>query len=197
MIEINLIPEQLKKNRKRNSFLIAGFNIPPEIIYGCGGALVFLLILVHVVFLLINLSRLSEYQIFKNEWKQMQPAKQNVDTVLVQLRSLQSKLKSIEDMTPAKQLMWSQKLNIISDSLPKGVWFKKIAVTEDMLFMEGSAISRGGQEMSDVHGLVSNLKANEFFMDKLSNLDIESIQSRKAGKVDISDFLITAERKKE
>ncbi len=127
----------------------------------------------------------------------MQPAKQNVDTVLVQLRSLQSKLKSIEDMTPAKQLMWSQKLNIISDSLPKGVWFKKIAVTEDMLFMEGSAISRGGQEMSDVHGLVSNLKANEFFMDKLSNLDIESIQSRKAGKVDISDFLITAERKKE
>ena len=64
-----------------------------------------------------------------------------------------------------------------------------------MFFIEGSAISKQKKEMASVHSFVSKLKEQGAFLDKLHDLDLESIQTRNVNKIDIADFMITTKLK--
>ena len=95
MIEINLLPPELKK--KRESKILGGkFNLPPEVMIGLGGGMVAFLIIVHILLMLTNMARLAQYKSLKKEWDRMLPHKGEADNVVKELRNLQAKLKSIE-----------------------------------------------------------------------------------------------------
>lgn len=191
MIEINLLPPNLKKKRKRTGKQES--IIPLEIVIGLGGGLIFLLIGVHVLLLLINLGKMASHQSLKMQWDTIQPAKQNVDKVIEEMRMLRKRYAAVETITEEKGAVWSQKLNIISDVLPRGVWLRKIALTTDVLFIEGSAISKKKQEMIDVHSFRGNLKEEGAFLKGLKDLELGSIQRRNVSNIEIADFLITCE----
>lgn len=192
MIEINFIP---LSQRKRKRAVSGGFNIPLEIVVGAGGGLLMLLVATHIVFLFINIAKFSHHKMLEKQWAQILPAKQNVDSVVSQLKALREKSTALENLTAKHNISWAQKLNILSDSLPRGVWLKKLALNENAFFIEGSAISRQKNEMINVHSLAANLKADEQFLVGLKEIELGSIQSRNIQTVEVADFLITAELK--
>jgi Tfp pilus assembly protein PilN len=192
MIEINLAPVPLRKKRK--SFL-GGSKIPTEVIIGSGGGLLILLVIAHIVLLFINLGRLAEHRTLKKEWEVILPAKNNADQVLGELRDYQAKIKTVKDMTKSENISWAEKMNILSDSLPKGVWLKKITLSDGVLFIEGSAISKEQKEMINVHTLANNLKTNKRFLDQLNDLELGSIQRQHIQTLEIADFLISTKPK--
>ncbi|HBR14608.1 MAG TPA: hypothetical protein DD723_03560 [Candidatus Omnitrophica bacterium] len=194
MIEINLVPVHLRKKRK-SQFLPGGLNIPLEVVIGLGGGVLILLIVAHVGLLFINMSQLGRHKKLQAKWEEMSPAKQNVDLVIKEMRAFQSKLKSIEAIMPKKEILWSQKLNILSDVLPRGVWLKRITLNQETLLIEGSAISRQSEEMINVHSFAANLKKENEFLEHFTEIDLGSIQRRKVQKIDIADFLITTRLK--
>jgi hypothetical protein len=61
MIEINLVPSELRKKR-RKSLLPGGFNMPLEVVIGAGGGMLAILILVHISLLFMGLQKLSHQQ---------------------------------------------------------------------------------------------------------------------------------------
>lgn len=191
MIEINLVPLHLRKKKKQALFA-GGFKLPLEVVIGLGGGLLLLLVLVHVILLTINISKLATHNKLKASWEEIAPAKEKVDVVISELRRLQTKQSAIKKITEEKKVFWSQKMNILSNNLPKGVWLKKIAFNEDAFFVEGSAISRQNKEMIGVHKFAANLKKDEDFLTDLMDLELGSIQMRKIQKVDVADFLITS-----
>ena len=140
MIEINLVPVDLRK-RKRKAFG-GGFNIPLEIIIGSAGGLLMLLVLTHFVLIFVSIGKVGKQKILKAEWEKILPDKEKVDTIITDLRLSQKRIGEIRPLADRGDLSWSEKLNIVSDSLPRGVWLKKIALMENVLFVEGSAISR-------------------------------------------------------
>lgn len=190
MIEINLIPSSLRKKKKVNA-LVSGLNMPLEIVVGSIGGVFLVLFVLHAFLLLINVGKIVQRNNLKGQWQSILPAKESVDGVIAEMRALQTSHKAIEDVTTGKRIIWSQKLNIISDSLPRGVWLKKIALTDEMFFVDGSAISSENKEMVNIHSLTSALKENKDFMEQLSELELGSIQRRKIQKMEIADFLIT------
>lgn len=195
MININLVPNELRK-KKKGAFLGGeGSKIAPEIVIGSGGGLILLLFLAHIVLLTFNISKLAIHKSLDRQWTEMQPLKQNVDVVITELRELQNKLKSIEKITTNQQSVWSKNLNVLSDSLPRGVWFRKIALGDGMFFIEGSAISRQKDEMINVHGFIANLKAHENFQKNFEEIELGSIQRRKLNNMDMADFLINIKLK--
>ena len=189
MININLIPPHLKKKEK-NKFL-GKVNIPLEVIIGCGGGLLVLLGVVHVLLLFVNIGKLAQHKTFQNQWETMRPGKENVDSVVNEMRVFQGKYKAIEDITGKSDLLWARKLNTLSDSLPRGVWLKKIVLDEKMLFIEGSAISKETTEIMSIHRLTSNLKRDDDFLEHFVDLEMGSMQRRKIKNVEIADFVIT------
>ena len=121
----------------------------------------------------------------------MRPEKENVDAVISEMRIFQGKYRAIENIAENGNLSWAQKLNILSDSLPRGVWLKKVALEDDMFFIEGSAVSKAGTEIISIHHLTSNLKKNDHFTQHFTDIELGSIQRRKINNVEIADFIIT------
>lgn len=191
MIEINIVPPQLRKKKKK-AMMPGGMSIPLEVVIGLGGGLFMLLVVVHVVFLFINIKQVTKHKALKSQWATLEPDKKKVDVILVEMRELTVKTQAIEKISKEHNILWSKKLNIISDVLPKGVWIRKVAFTDQVLFIEGSAISRQRDGMINVHEFTSNLKQSEGFLDGLEELELGSVQRRKINKVEITDFLISA-----
>ena len=189
-IELNLIPKNLRR-RKRGRFL-AGVKVPLEVIIGLFGGVVMLLILVHGTLLLLNLYKINQHHNFKREWDVSKPAKENVDKVIKELRELQVKQKAIQKITMEDRTLWAPKLNIISDKMDRGVWLTRMRLTDGVFFIEGSAISKQGDEMINVHTFTGSLKNETAFLEKFSDLELGSIQRRYISKTEVADFLITA-----
>lgn len=192
MITLNLISPELRKKKQASAFG-GDFKIPLEVVVGTGAAFVVLLILAHISLLALNLTKLNQHRKLTEEWEELRPAKENVDQVLAGLRGLQLKEKQIDQVTGSVDIRWAPKFNIISDALPRGVWLRKIALNENMLFIEGSAISRQRKEMINVHAFTTNLKNQNLFLQDLTRLELGSIQRRQIKSVEIADFVITTE----
>ncbi len=192
MIEINLVPPQLQKKRKGRGILGRGINIPREIIIGLVGGFFVILLLISILLQITIFTKYAQCKRLKTEWEQILPMKTRVDTVLNQLRTLQAKIRSIEDITGGKKIKWSEKLNAVSDSLSRGIWLKSVIGNKQRLVIEGSAVSKGKDEISSVHDFAASLKKNKNFGGYLSNLELGSIQRRTIKTVEVADFSMTA-----
>jgi len=194
MIDINLVPLHLRSKTRRSLF--GGENgVPLEIVIGYGGGLLAFLVVVHVIFLAINISKIAQHKILQSEWETIRPSKEDVDSVVNDMRMLQGKYKAVEDILNKGGVPWSQKLNVLSDSLPRGVWLKKITLKDEMFFIEGSAISKDSNEIISVHHYTSALKESKDFLDHFTDLELGSIQRRRIKNVEIADFVITIKLK--
>lgn len=193
MIDINLVPPHLRKKRKGQ--FLGKVNLPFEVIIGCGGGLLVLLGLIHVLLLFINVRKLAQHKKLQQQWETMRPDKENLDSVISEMRTLQAKYKAVEDIAGKNKLSWSRELNILSDSLPRGVWLKKIALNDKMFFIEGSAIAKETTEIVNVNRLTSNLNASAEFLEYFTDFELGSIQRRKIKNVEIADFVITMKLK--
>lgn len=187
------MPPQLRRKQKRG-FMPGGFQIPLEVVIGLGGGLIMLLILVHIGLLAINLVKLGQHRDLQNKIAKISTQKGEVDAVINEMRSLQGKLQSINKITNESQILWSQKFNILSDRLPRGVWLKKISYDQKVLLIQGSAISRQANEMMSVHTLAANLKNDPVFLKGFANLEMDSIARSLMNKVEVADFVMTADR---
>lgn len=192
MININLVPQHLRKRRKLSILPVAFLNLPREAVVGLIGGLFVILFVVHIILQFVIFVKLFQYGKYQRQWNRVRPDKMKVDLVVKKMQSLQSKIDSIKNITTDKRIVYSTKLNAISDSLPRGVWLQKIRLDEDTLFIEGSAVSKIEDEMISVGNFAANLKKHENFMMNLANIELGSIQRRKIQSIEIADFSITA-----
>lgn len=194
MIEINLIAYSLKK-KKEGKLSLKEFNIPLEIIIGLGGGLVVLLILIHIFLMVVNIRNVARHKALQKQMETVLPGKQRVEEVVNELRVLQGTQKAVQDILPKRKIFWAQKLNILSDSIPRGVWLKRVNLEGDILVIEGSAISTDNEAMINVHQFTSSLKNRQEFLENFNDLELGSIQRRKIKERDIADFMITVRLK--
>ena len=159
---------------------------------GLVGGLFVILLLISVFLQATIFIQFAQRKALKQQWEEILPSKTRVDLVVNQLRAFQGKVKSIENITGAKDIAWAVKLNDIGDSLPRGVWLKSIIGNEQRLVIEGSSVSKGKDEMINVHDFAAQLKTRESFLMNLSDLEVGSIQRRTIKNVGVADFSITA-----
>lgn len=190
MIEINLIPETERRKKKKGVFP-GGVRIPLEVVIGCGGGLIILLVCIHILLLGLNIFKISQHKSFTGKLAEIADDKQRVEEVIADFRQLQSTYTAIEKISDDMTRYWSRKFNIISNELPSGVWLDRLSFSEDKFFIQGSAMSRQSNEMVNVHSFMSSLKSNDHFLEYFDNLEIGSIQRRKIRQVEVVDFIIT------
>jgi hypothetical protein len=194
MIDINLIPAALRKDGKgsANSLKI---NIPKELLFGVAAGLIFIMVTVHLllgVTWLMGLGRLSHYN---GQWQKVMPDKTILDTINKESGDLKKKIKMVSDMTVKKTVLWAPKFNAISDSLPRGVWIRRMTLDKVGLTMEGSVVSKNENEINNVGKFLYALKQNEDFMKDFNSLEVNSIQGGKNASVEVTDFSVMAKVK--
>jgi Tfp pilus assembly protein PilN len=187
MIRINILPEQAR--RKRAGFAAQNWlKIPMENVVGIAGGVCAVLLAVHILLTGVALATKMHIAGRAKKWEHLSGEKQNIDAVMRELNANRDKLKSIKEISEGKILSWSRILNVISDSIPKGVWLRQISVEDKILLVQGSAVSKVRSEMSSVGGFVARLKESEYILNNFEDFEVGSIQRRRDTTVGVADF---------
>jgi len=187
MIEINLLPPEARK--KEQNFKLP---IPKETLVLFGGAVIVLLVLIHLLLMGALAAKKVKYLGLNMEWQKILPEKTKIDTLKSDQKEITEKIKSIDKLTKKGRMSWARKLNIISDVLPQGVWVRLINFSGKSLTIEGSSVSLRGEEVILVNKFASALKNNADFYSDFKNLEVGSIKRRQIKNIEVADFILTA-----
>ncbi len=190
MIEINLLPEELKtKTRKLGKVSIKS----KSFLYLF--PLVFaVLILVHICLAAGAIVKISQFSILNNKWKKLQPQRELLNNLKKEYDVLASTAKLIEELN-SRRNNWSEKLNQLSLNLPSGIWFNEITVSQKDFILKGSAVSLQKEEMSLINKFIESLKNNTAFTRGFNNLELSSVQRKSIAGYDVVDFILTVKLK--
>ncbi len=186
MIEINLLPEELKtKTRKLGKVSIKS----KSFLYLF--PLVFaVLILVHICLAAGAIVKISQFSILNNKWKKLQTQRELLNNLKKEYDVLASTAKLIEELN-SRRNNWSEKLNQLSLNLPSGIWFNEITVSQKDFILKGSAVSLQKEEMSLINKFIESLKNNTAFTRGFNNLELSSVQRKSIVGYDVVDFILT------
>ncbi|MBF0569553.1 MAG: PilN domain-containing protein [Candidatus Omnitrophica bacterium] len=195
MIRLNFIPENVRQ--KSGDLFEDGLGaIPREVIVGAMVAVLALLLVAHAVLGVAYLARSVEYGVLAGEWKSLQADQKTVVEVLDATKEAQAKLNALRPLMSESQVLWSQLINDVSGSVPKGVWLTQVALDKGVLGVYGNAVSQKKNEMLLVGNFVTTLKQKPSFIERVVSVDVDySIHRRENSTLSVAEFTLKAKLK--
>lgn len=189
MIEINLLPEELRKKKSEPCFKL---NLQAEklkfwIAGGAAGSLIFIII----ILALGSFIRAGQINKLLAREKNFSSKLSKLDSVNKEIAVLKVKMSALDTLTKRK-FIWAEKINQLSDLVLPGIWFTRVYTdsTENKLMVEGSVISKSEEAMASVGKFMKNLKDDAQFFKDFKNIKLESVQRKAKDERDIVDFKI-------
>ena len=194
MIEINLLPEELKTKIKGKGpdQVIAKSRImliqEQAFIYAIP-VILGLFILLHIYFTVLSVSKNGQLVSLNHKWMNLAAQKKTLDEFNQEFSST-SQDTSVLAQLARQRILWAQKLNELSLYLPSGVWFNEILINSNNLTIRGSVISLEKEEIGLLNQLLDSLKMHSEFTKDFLSFDLSNVQRRTVGAYDIADFIL-------
>lgn len=205
MIEINLLPEEM---RKKESVPVKLPDIPTLKIFAI--TLAGLAALQILITLFAFVQRFELYSL-SGRLVTMTEANKEITKVKNETRAVQARINQIQTLT-TRPLYWSSFLSGLTASMTKGVWLRDLSVIEmdraaasvriknlqssgepeakiKLLRLEGGAIGKG-QETAHIGKFLKSLKESPTLAPHFSQMELTNINQRKANDYDVYDFEI-------
>jgi Tfp pilus assembly protein PilN len=208
MIEINLLPEEMKKKESffakmdLSVFKLQKLPVLP-IAAGFAGLLIAVQVTVFAVSIYAGISLGSltkKYEAIALKRKEAEALKAKNDAII-------KRAGAIDELT-GKRFSWAKKLNALSDSVTQGIWLSELDYDErpaalaravkgkaagmpGRLVMNGYAAGIGEQGASLVGKFIKNLRENEAFYADFSDIDLVSVKSDKVEGQEVMSFKIS------
>jgi len=192
MIELNLIPEEFKKKKKK--FEIPEIQIAPV-------AAVFAGILVVVQLFLGGIVLIGKAQLaaLDKTWQGLEPKRQVLDDLKKSITFTDKKIKSLEVLMEAR-VSWAELLNALSDSLTANIWLTELSSIRHEgksrnLKLSGSALARGEGATRDIARFIKALKANKNFFRNFEDIELVSIKEGSQAGQNVMNFTLACKFK--
>jgi len=195
MIEINLLPEELRVKIKTKSAEYstvtkpAAFSQEQLFVYAIP-ILLFVLVCAHIYFVVISISKNNQLVALNRKWVELAPQKKGLDEFNNEYSSV-SQDASLAQLLTGKRILWAEKLNKLSLNLPSGVWFNEITINAKDIVIQGSVISFAKEEVNLINKLLENLKEDSEFSKDFVSFELSNVQKKNVGGYDIADFILT------
>lgn len=195
MIEINLLPEELKVKTKQKASEhapvagVIGLTQDKIFIYALPAILI-VFVLLHLYFGVLALAKGGHLAKLNRQWLDLSPQKKVFDE-FNQRYSSASADASLTQGLISQRILWGQKLNKLSLDLPPGVWFNDLALNKQTVTVSGSVISLQKDELTLINKLLDNLKSEKNLYNDFVSLELSNVQKRTVGSYDVSDFVLT------
>jgi Tfp pilus assembly protein PilN len=186
MIEINLLPEELRQ-RPKGSKAVSGPQ--PEDILRLAPFFIAIILLLDISLFAMILMKGGQVASLEKKWKRLAPQRKLVDDFNVQYNVFSKDAKAIQGFQK-QRINWSQKLNILSEMVPSGIWFNELSLTEADFNLLGSAVSLQNDEMAMIKKFIDNLQQDENFFRDFNKLELSSVENKKLSGYEINEFRI-------
>jgi len=132
MIDINLLPEELRKKESRFKKIdLSGLSIDIKKIpvVSIGIAAVSVLLLFHAVLFLVGINSRSSLKAISKTMSELAPEKSEADSLKNEVSLINRKIAAIDGLM-VKRFSWAKKMNALSDSVTSGIWITEISYDE-------------------------------------------------------------------
>jgi hypothetical protein len=142
MIEINLLPEELRKKESRFPHLnLSQFNvqdIPILKIVAIGGVA---LLAVQAVVIILGLIVKFNSGLLDKHYEALLPNKREIQTLKADCETMSKKVQAIDDLM-VRRFGWARKLSDLSDAITPEVWLTAISYNERIVERQNKAASK-------------------------------------------------------
>lgn len=188
MIEINLLPEEMRR-QKGPSFKL-DLEAVGKVKFLLGGIALGLLILLVIVPSIGSSIRKKQIIQLVLEEQNIDPQKFQVEEINKEVAILKAKMNMLDEITK-RRFLWAQKLNEISDVVLTGIWFTRVYTdSERRLIIQGSVISKKEEAMASVGKFMKNIREHKSFFKDFRNIKLETVQRKSINERDVVDFKI-------
>lgn len=184
MIEINLLPEDLKGRLKSKKLGISA----DYFLYLIPLALA-LCLSVHIYLALFGLFKNYQLHSLNNKWRTLEPQRKMLEGFNKEYEVLSSDVAIIQQLSVSR-INWAEKLNKLSLNLPAGVWFNEISVSRKDFVIRASSVSLQKEQMGLINKFINNLKNDTEFFKDFNSLELGPMQARVVAGYDIVDFVL-------
>ncbi|MBU0635139.1 MAG: hypothetical protein KKB82_00385 [Candidatus Omnitrophica bacterium] len=204
MIEINLVPEDLRKPIREDITQ----KIPINLILLSANAT---LLVVFLVVTALNLYRTVNLGALKTRIGGLSAEQQKIVAINQKIKSLKE-ISAVFAPMLKQGLLWSEILNKLSDLTIPGIWLRVLSTEQkvvsaaknmtatnsfsEYLVLEGSAVAPGKDEMAVIGEYIRNLKSDPNFIKYFRNMELESVLRRKISSIEVMDFTLLCHFKK-
>ena len=203
MIEINLLPEELRKVQKSTSQIPDMPLIP--IIAGVIGIFIMLNLLLSV----IGYKNGVLEKHYNKKWEQMNPERIQTGRIFRETKTLQRKLNAINKID--KPLVsWTQIMNGLNQAMTTRVWLSNLEVGHEIksikrgvsisipvsLEINGYALGTSGQATSQVAKFITSLKGNNDFSQFFDAIELEKLSKNEIAGKEVMTFNLSCKFKK-
>lgn len=200
MIEINLLPEELKRKRRKRQ--LPKIPLIPTTIIFISALIILQVFLSGVVF--FGKKQLSSVE---KEWQALAPKKRELDAIKKKISLTAKKTEAIENLMK-ERLSWSRILNEISNSMTPNVWLtelryeeksqakqgskgsKEIMAKVRSLVLSGAASGKGEEATAYIAHFITSLKQNDKFFRDFEDIEVVSIKKSIMEGADVMNFTI-------
>jgi len=188
MIEVNLLPKELRKPARKVNIELPDVKFVPIAI-----GLVALIIFIQLALsFTVNAKRRRVVELEK-KWSDLRPKKEEVLVIDRQVNALGDRLNSISDIKKTS-VSWARKLNALSDSLIPGMWLTSLTVEDDSgrryLSIRGNISSFWKDETAMIGKFMKTLKENRSFAKDFEEIKLDTIQQKTVKDSEVMDFSI-------
>lgn len=198
MIEINLLPEELRKKivkqKKPEVVKSSTVGLEPKHAVLLVPVIFLLLILMHLFLGVSGLTKSGYLSMLNSKLRSFEPQKKELDIFNSEYKLASEDTQAIAQLL-RERIFWSEKLNKLSLSLPGGVWFNNLSVNSKEMILQCSAVSLSKEELTLIKQLIDSLKNDPVFFKDFISLDMGSAVKRTLGSYDITDFTLNAKIK--
>ncbi len=195
MIEINLLPEEIKNSKKKyfkldlENLEFSKLNIKDIKVFA-GGLFVGSLIFFVLFFSLSSCVRKKQTSGWLLREKAIATQKREAESIEKEISNLTTKLFTLAGIIN-RQYLWSQKLGELSDLILPGMWFTSFATDSNKRFIiEGSVISKQEEAMATVGKFMKAIQDKQSFYKDFSKIQLESVEKQEKEKSGTVDFKI-------
>lgn len=193
MIELNLLPKELRKKEKKP---LPKIKIVP-IAIGVAATLVS----VHLIFVAVVFAKSMTLKHLKSKWQEMQPLKTKTETMYAEIADLDKRMTAIRKIA-RPQLDWVRMLSGLNQAVTPSVWlfeFKPVAgkgaqqnitsgTPATYLQISGYALGGSQQGTASVAKFINSLKKTQDFYVYFDDVELEMINSRTIAGEDVMLF---------
>lgn len=184
MIEINLLPQELKIKGKK-------FALEPRYFFYLVPIIFCLLVFIHLYLAGVCLIKNHQFNRLNNQWQKFSSQRETLEKLKKEYGILSADARFIQQLT-AQRIYWSQKLNKLSLKLPAGIWFNEITVTPRNFVLKGSVVSLQKMELALINKFMDELKKDTDFFKNFSNLQLGTIDTQVIADYTVVNFILTA-----
>jgi Tfp pilus assembly protein PilN len=192
MIEINLLPDNLKIKGKRNyadpDYLL---RLAPLIPLG----FLAIFILINLYLLTVNISKNLQLSYYNNKWKRLGTERKILEDFRKKYDVLFSADSKIIQKLVSQRINWPEKINKLSLNLPSGVWFNELSFKQKSFVLKGTAVSLQKEEVNLINKFIDNLKKDKGFFMYFNTLELGPVLRKVISGYDVVDFVLNGTTK--